>query len=160
MTWLGTLQLWDYVELSHHYYLCYCELESQNGISPCNEIRILVKTHTAWDFSERKTWERQDSGKEKQRRKGAKKKETKPVCCGPTSGRRGCYCHFGNTDTHIAAITTVGKKCFSETCNYYRLQIGPRSITGARQNKIEMLCTIPCAHMYVSVCGCHISCSL
>lgn len=33
----------------------------------------------------------------------------------------GC-CHFGNATAHIAAITTA-EKCFSATCNYYRLQI-------------------------------------
>lgn len=59
----------------------------------------------------------------------------------------GC-CHFGNTTAHIAAITTA-EKCFSATCNYYRLQIAVLA-SEALARKGETLCI--CVHMCLCVC--------
>lgn len=46
------------------------------------------------------------------------------------------------TPTHILQPLPQWKKCFSAKCNYYRLQIGQRSIGGTQQN--EMLYTVLC----------------
>lgn len=46
------------------------------------------------------------------------------------------------TPTHILQPLPQWKKCFSATCNYYRLQIGLRSIGGARQNVTEVMCGV------------------
>ncbi len=59
----------------------------------------------------------------------------------------GC-CHFGNATAHIAAITTA-EKCFSATCNYYRLQIAVLA-SEALARKGETLCVCVC--MWICVC--------
>lgn len=61
----------------------------------------------------------------------------------------GC-CHFGNATAHIAAITTA-EKCFSATCNYYRLQIAVLA-SEALARKRETLCVCVC--MWTRVCAC------
>lgn len=57
----------------------------------------------------------------------------------------GC-CHFGNATAHIAAITTA-EKCFSATCNYYRLQIAVLA-SEALARKRETLCVC----VWICVC--------
>ena len=73
--------------------------------------------------------------------------------CVRVCGGLGCCCHFGNATAHIAAITTA-EKCFSATCNYYRLQIAvlaSEALAREGETLSVSVCVCVCVCMCVSV---------
>lgn len=75
------------------------------------------------------------------------------VCVCVLSGVWGC-CHFGNATAHIAAITTA-EKCFSATCNYYRLQIAVLASEALTEREETQFVSV-CLQSGVRVCVCEI----